>query len=213
MTVKTLFLGRDIANCYVLDDGENVVIIDPGAFSGPLAEFAGQNRGRIRMAICTHGHFDHICGLYELQKKCPDMKIAISFADAVMLTDPYLSLAERFGFDQHDVKADILLEDGQTVEVGDIKLKVITTPGHTPGCITLVDDEYAFTGDTLFRGTIGRCDLDYSDIDAMKGSLCRLIRFYNEKGNRIVLSGHGLRTTLEHEIMCNPYLLDLPEEP
>ncbi len=209
MTVKSLFLGRDIANCYILDDGENVVVIDPGAFSGPLAEFAAANRGRIRMVICTHGHFDHICGLYELKRFCPDLKIVISAADAEMLHDPVMSLAERFGFEQHDLNADILLSDGQTIGVGDISLRVMATPGHTPGCITLIDGEYAFTGDTLFRGTIGRCDLDYSDTDAMRDSLRRLIHLYKEEGNRKVMPGHGLRTTLEHEVGSNPFLLEL----
>jgi glyoxylase-like metal-dependent hydrolase (beta-lactamase superfamily II) len=111
--------------------------------------------------------------------------------------------AESLGFQNFSPRADALLHDGDSVKFGKCVLKVLDTPGHSPGSITLVREEEAFTGDTLFEGSIGRTDFPGSSPADMEKSLKKLKSL---RDNFTVCSGHGSMTTMREEKQSNPFL-------
>jgi glyoxylase-like metal-dependent hydrolase (beta-lactamase superfamily II) len=144
----------------------------------------------VRLVIDTHGHPDHIAG-NAVMKRVTGAPVLIHKLDADKLT--------RIG-----MKADGFLEEGDAVRFGDVTLKVLHTPGHSPGSISLLGKECVFTGDTLFSGSIGRVDLPGgSGKDIMHSLLQRLAKLPDEL---VVYPGHGPETTVRREKQSNPFL-------
>ena len=128
----------------------------------------------------------------------------IGEADEIGLYNPEYSLSGMVGLAQEPFYADILFKDNDVFEVGDTKIKVLHIPGHTAGSVCYIIDNYMFTGDTLFQGTVGRTDLPTSDFATMKKSLDRL---KNLEGDYKIFAGHGLATTLDRERKMNPFMV------
>ena len=195
MIVKSFIVGLLTANCYVVNDLEKeAIIIDPGFETKTelkkISSYIDNNSLRIKLIVNTHGHSDHISGNYLVQKKynCP---ICIHPKDAYLLDIP-------------DQKARIIhLEDGDVLDFGKNLLRVILTPGHTPGSISLYGENVIFTGDTLFSKGIGRMDFPGGSRKDMKKSLVKLMSLPE---GCIVYSGHGISTTIGEEKKFNPFL-------
>jgi glyoxylase-like metal-dependent hydrolase (beta-lactamase superfamily II) len=182
-------------NCYVVNDSnKETIIIDPGFESEREFEliegYINEKSLNVKLIINTHGHSDHISGNYITQKryKCP---ICIHANDSDFLENP-----------GGNIKI-ISLKEGDFLDFGKDLLKVIFTPGHTPGGISLVGDNIVFTGDTLFSKGIGRMDFPGGSKIDMKKSLAKLMSLPEEY---IVFSGHGDRTTIGEEKKSNPFL-------
>ncbi|NLA77721.1 MAG: MBL fold metallo-hydrolase, partial [Clostridiales bacterium] len=164
MTVMRIQSGEMGSNSYILIDeksGEGAVI-DVGSFSSELQTAISQSgMKRLKYILLTHGHFDHILGVYDIKQKYPDAEIAIHREDAMCLSDPEESLASTGAHIQKPVCADILLEDGDIIRLGESQLRVMHTPGHTMGgvCYIFESEHTIFSGDTLFCRTVGRTDL------------------------------------------------------
>ncbi len=206
--IRTFVLTPFEENCYVLYDptGE-CVIVDPGELDEELIKFVEKNMLRPRVILLTHGHFDHFGGAAELKRRW-HIPIAIHDNDAEFAGKTYAGGARLFGFEVEPVSADRLLAEGDVISVGQITLLVAHTPGHSPGGVTFYDEpnRRAFCGDLIFRGAIGRYDLPGSDERALFRSLREKILSLPDEV--VLYPGHGPSTTVGHERMTNPFLIE-----
>lgn len=198
--IDFLILGMIQNNTYFISDGKGLLVVDP---SDDIARILQMLDGRkLDAIICTHHHSDHVGALREL-REVTGAPVYASRIDAPVIED---QPTPPFGPTVDSCKVDVLLEDGDTVTVGNMKWKVISTPGHTPGGICLfLDSEYGeyieranvlISGDTLFAGSIGRTDFEGGDDAQMRRSLKRLSQLPNDT---LVLPGHNSLTTIGDE--------------
>lgn len=185
-----------LANCYAVLSDKAAILIDPGAYSESAEKFLRDNAQRERLILLTHAHFDHIGGAEQLRKKT-GVKIAIGRLDAPALSDGSINLSANFGIALNDFNADILLEDNQIFDIGDIKIKAIHTPGHTEGGMCYLLGDNLFSGDTLFCRTYGRTDFPTGDEIKLIESIKRL--FSELDDNVMVYPGHNRTTTIGSE--------------
>ena len=192
-------------NTYIVTDTEtgDTAVVDPSLPEEKLMEkLSGKN---VKYILLTHGHFDHFCGA-KMVKDGTGAKVVIHEKDAGHLLDPKKSLAEgNFPESHQPVTADILVEDGDVIMLGNSPIKVMHTPGHTNGsvCYILEDERVIFSGDTLFCMTAGRTDFWDGSDEKMIASLKRLIAL---DGDYKVYAGHSRETTLERERTRNWYI-------
>ncbi len=181
----------------VIADNKNCILIDC-ADGRDLAEC--QSAGLTPKAVLlTHGHLDHMAGCAVLQNVgaqiyCGEGELDFIFSDANK---------SIFGLDIPKFKIDKTLKDGDEIELCGLKIKVISTPGHTAGGVTYVIGDCLFTGDTLFCGSVGRCDFPTGDEKQLVKSVKKL---YALQGDYRVLSGHGEETTLGRERRFNAFV-------
>jgi glyoxylase-like metal-dependent hydrolase (beta-lactamase superfamily II) len=200
MHIETLVVGYVKTNCYIVyDDSGNAVVIDPGENARAILDFLDRNSLKLRYIFLTHGHFDHILAVPDL-KDATGAKVVISEADAACLQYPEKSLAGYFRKKHRPVTPDMLANDGDTFEAGEMKFTYLLTPGHTPGSAVIMSGNVLFTGDTLFEDDCGRCDLPGGDYSEMLRSLRRL---YALEGDYDVYPGHDVKTTLSRERIHN----------
>lgn len=207
MKLLHMTLGPIGTNCYfAVDDENNTVIIDPGANPARVNQILEENELKLGAVLLTHGHFDHIGGVKGIIKKHPEVKVYIGEKDAPMLPEAINNRNWREFItkeDYEELKADILLKDGDIVNVGSMEFKVISTPGHTRGGVCYICEDCIFTGDTLFRHECGRTDLDGGSYLEILRSLKKL---HDLDGDYNVLPGHDMISTLEEERQLNPYM-------
>ncbi len=216
MRLDVLIVGPLDVGCYILsNDNKEAIVIDPGGDADKIIKFLGEHDLRPKYLINTHGHGDHIGANKALKDLFPEMKICIHKADEEMLTNPFKNLSALGGFESKDYickspPADRTLEEGDTITLEGIKLEVLHTPGHTPGGICLLNrsqdkkSDILFSGDSLFRCSIGRTDFPGGDYQTLIESLKEKI--LTLKGDTVVYPGHGPTTTIGYEKDNNPYL-------
>lgn len=208
MKITQLYLGHEMfANCYLLVDEKTgeAAVIDPAWYTDEFKSILAENNAKLKYILLTHGHFDHIFGVCGL-KEATDAKVVIHKNDAGHLIDENKSLAKgNMPEPQKPVEADILADEGDILTLGEEKIKVMHTPGHTKGCVCYIyeDDRVIFSGDTLFCMTAGRTDFPDGSDEEMIASLKRLIAL---DGDYRVLPGHNRETTLESERKRNWYI-------
>jgi glyoxylase-like metal-dependent hydrolase (beta-lactamase superfamily II) len=209
MITQKFTVGKLLTNCYIVacQETREAIIIDPG-FEGILEaekifKFIEENALKLKFVVNTHGHPDHVCGNGIVKRKF-QTPILVHEKDAFMLGTFGKVIAKFFGFNSSSPSADVLLKDGDYVKFGKITLKVMHTPGHSPGSISLIGEKEVFTGDTLFAGSIGRTDLPQSSESDMKESLRKLAKLPDDFK---VYPGHGPSTTIGEEKRSNPFLL------
>ncbi len=212
---KTYLVFDDEAD---LADGLHPCIaIDPGCLSdGEKANFKAQmekNRLKPVAILLSHCHFDHIGGVKHIQDKffCP---VYMNPSDKVLLRYvPEMAGAFGISVPENDFETTDI-SDGQLLEIGGMKIKCISTPGHSPGgmCFHFEEEAVLFSGDTLFAGTIGRSDLPLGDYDELIRSVMEKLIFLD--GETRVFPGHGDSTSIGHERTHNPFLepFNEPEE-
>lgn len=177
------------------------VIIDAGCNEDDMKDLtAAINADGVKVAavLLTHTHFDHIPAIDDI-KKATGAKVYCHKAEREWLANPELNLSTMINKEIR-MAADEVFEGGETVNVGGAALKVIHTPGHTPGGLCFYDQANGvlFSGDTLFFESIGRTDIPFGDQDAIVGAIKE--KLFTLPGNTKVYSGHGAETTIEHEI-------------
>jgi len=177
MNIQTIKVGSLQTNCYIVSDPvtKEAIVVDPGDEPEEILPEIGSLN--IRYIVITHGHWDHI-GAVSALKKATKAKVLMQ-AKAT-----------------YSLKPDQEIKEGDEVVFGQTKLKVLATPGHSPGGICLYSDKHLFSGDTLFYGTYGRTDLLGSSQKDMEASLKRLATLPDDT---IVYPGHGRSTTIKQE--------------
>ncbi|MDL2280244.1 MBL fold metallo-hydrolase [Selenomonadales bacterium OttesenSCG-928-I06] len=207
MQVIQVEIGFYSTNCYILYCAETLkaAIIDPAGQEKGLLELIEEKNLDVKYIINTHGHVDHI-GANGAIKQAKDALILIHEEDAPMLTSYDKNLSIFVGKGVLGGVADKLINDGDIIEFGNVKLNVIHTPGHTKGGICLYNEKEKtlFSGDTLFAESIGRTDFP-------GGSYKTIIKSIKEKlfilpDETVVYPGHGEMTTIKHEKQYNPFV-------
>ena len=195
------------ANCYLVTDestGESL-LVDPGSYGDRQRDFIkSQGIENLKYILPTHGHFDHMIGV-ERFRSAFGGEVVIHQNDKDKISSAVGSLYSRFEREIPfaEATADIIVADGDKLPFGEYEIEVIHTPGHTKGGVCYKIGECLFTGDTLFRGTIGRVDFPDSDEDEMLSSLKKL---YALDGDYKVYTGHEGTSTLSYEKQTNPYM-------
>ncbi len=209
MNLKMLTVGSLFTNCYAVwcSKTREAIVIDPGFDrQGEAEEVLGvlkENGLKAKFIVDTHGHPDHTCGNGTV-KEATGAPILIHERDADMLSEQGERLAALFGFLVNSPVADGLLKDGDTVKFGQVVLRVLHTPGHSPGSVSLVGADCVFTGDTLFAGSIGRVDLPGGSGKEMMQSLLEKLALLPDRF--VVYPGHGPKSTIGEEKRSNPFL-------
>ena len=206
--VKMLTLGPLFTNCYIVTCSETkeALIIDPGFEEKKDAEKVlkevKQQGLHVKYIVNTHGHPDHIGG-NRIIKEATNALILIHEYDAPMLTDVARELPRLFGLNMMSPPADKTLHEGDLIQTGKTALKVLHTPGHSKGSISLLGNNIIFTGDTLFAGSIGRYDLPGASYKEIIHSIKRLATLPEHVK---AYPGHGPTTTIGKEKNSNPFL-------
>ena len=205
MKVKALLVGPLATNCYIAycEETGEAIIIDPGGDAGRILDHVSREGLKVKFIVNTHGHADHVSADDELRKALK-VPLLIHRADLEMLENPDLNLSAFMDEVVKVSRPDRLLEDGDNVEFGRVKLKVIHTPGHTPGSICLLGEDSLFTGDTLFAGSVGRTDIPGGSFRQLMHSL--KFRIMPLPDSLKVYPGHGPETILGYEKRANHYL-------
>lgn len=182
-------------NAYlIIDEATNKsALVDCPLFNDKMEALIGDTN--LQYILLTHGHFDHIIGAKSVKEKY-NPKIVISAEDKDMLTSSKLSLAAFCGAEQNNVAYDILVYDNDVIPLGESKIKVLSTPGHTKGSVCYLVDDYLFTGDTLFYCSCGRTDFPSGSESEMRSSLKRLASL---DGDYYVMTGHDRCSMLDFE--------------
>lgn len=208
MIIKQLIVGSMGVCCYLVgcEQTKKAAVIDPGGDEPRILATARDHGLAIEAIVNTHGHPDHVCGNGPI-KEATGAPIIIHEKDAAFFADPevkkYFSL---LGLPESP-PADRLVKDGEEIKIGEVSLKVIFTPGHTPGGICLYHPGHVFTGDTLFVGGVGRTDFPGGDTATLQRSIRE--RLLTLPAETVVWPGHGYggdSSTIGAEARSNPFL-------
>ena len=209
MIVKQYEVGQYAVFCYLVGDeqsGEGLFIDPADDTDGLVSEAKSQGIQRIKYIVNTHAHVDHVMGNAAMAKKT-GAKIVIHKDDADRLVHAPSELLDMFSATQSP-RADRVVQEGETIQVGKVGLRVIHTPGHSPGGISLYLDGMVFTGDTLFVGCVGRTDFPGCSWEVMEASIRD--KLYTLPSETVAFPGHNYgaspTSTIRYERLHNPFV-------
>ncbi len=198
MNIEIFTAGPIDANNYLLTDGDEAVLIDCSEVKPEiLKELDGK---KLKYILLTHGHFDHVLGVNGMREKT-GAKVLVNQND-IQRMEESAQIMQTFGVQGVETpKADEYINDGDTVKFGNTTIKAIATPGHTEGGMCYLIDGKLFSGDTLFKDTVGRCDLPGGNFQKLSDSVKNKLFTMDE--NTVVYPGHGPETTIGYEKKYN----------
>lgn len=206
--IKQIIVGSMAVCSYIIfcEKTKKTAIVDPGGDEETLLDEVEKLGGTVEYIIATHGHPDHVCGNRKIQE-ATGAKIIMHSADVAFFEDPEVkNYFSMLGLEPSP-PTDIVVEDGDTITVGEIEFKVIHTPGHTPGGICLYHAPELITGDTLFVGGLGRTDFPGGSHQELLDSIANKLLVLPEE--TVVWPGHGYgghQSTIGNEKRTNPFL-------
>jgi glyoxylase-like metal-dependent hydrolase (beta-lactamase superfamily II) len=206
MIIKTIQVGFIGTNCYLVwekSSGE-AFIIDPADYNAEIANTIKNEELRLKYIVLTHGHGDHIGGVPALMREYPDVKLAAGRNETALLADAKLNFSGEISGNPITLRPDICLSEGDELKVGDMTLTVIETPGHTEGGISILVGKTLFSGDTLFRSSIGRTDLPLGNYETLLESIRE--KLFTLPDDIAVYPGHMGETTIGFEKGHNPFV-------
>ena len=202
--IHTLVVGRLQTNCYILESDSTALVIDPGDEPERILRFLNDIKVKPNQIIATHTHFDHVLGVDEIRATL-NIPFLIHHDDLSMLESMQSRVRQFTGLTvPPPPRVDRFLADGESLTVGHDTIKVLHTPGHSPGSISLAGRGYVFTGDALFNQSIGRTDLPGGDLDTLIRSITD--RLFSLAEDTVVYPGHGPETSIGDEKMANPFV-------
>lgn len=205
MKYLTMMLGPISTNCYIVydSDSRDAMVIDPAWDFERIDGALKEHNLKLQLIYLTHGHADHIGALQEMRNYY-DVPVYIGAGDVDLISNSKNNLSLFMGKKIECTSPDHIVHEGDTIQVGSLSFKVLETPGHTPGGTSLYGCGVVFSGDTLFRYSVGRTDLYGGStqqlIDSINGKLMGL------PDDTTVLTGHGPATRIGDERNTNPYL-------
>jgi len=205
LIIKDLTVGPIMANCYIVgcEETKSAAVIDPGDEADRILMVLAEAGLTVKTIINTHGHFDHVSANQRM-KEVTGAPLLIHALDAPMLSQ-LSATAAAWGMSSDDSPPpDRTIAQDDVVQVGNLRLTVIHTPGHTPGGISLHTDKAVFVGDTLFAGSIGRTDFPGGDFGVLKTSIQEKLFTLDE--DVTVYPGHMGLTTIGQEKRTNPFV-------
>lgn len=207
MNVIKIEVGKNFGvfttNCYLIIHNQKCIIVDPGDDAEKIIAYITKNKLEPVQIIATHAHIDHI-------KECPNLskyfniEISICEKELTVLNNNSYNLSAYFGTPLPKITNLHLLKANDSITIDDEKLKIIETPGHTIGSISILGNDFMIVGDTLFYESIGRSDLPTANIDDLLNSIRTKILILPD--NTIIYPGHMQETTISHEKKCNPFI-------
>lgn len=206
-TVTRMPVGPLLTNCYVVQSGTELMLIDPGMVQNreleEVATVIESANARLRWVVCTHGHFDHVSGVDVIMKRFPYATLLMDPREAELARDPIASYAAQLGsnFTMRSVTSPMIA--GHEVTLGAVTYRVATIPGHTPASTVLIAADHAFVGDTLFAGSVGRAPDRGGFEDLLEGIRTTLMSL---PPSTRIFPGHGTMTTVSHESSTNRWL-------
>ena len=204
MNIQKIVVGQLDVNCYIIADDSNseALIVDPGDEPEKIIEFIDATGLQPKYILFTHAHYDHVCAAKELHDKYN--AVIVMHEREIITYRMTEQLCISWGYDHEDFpEPESIVKDGDTISVGTISFRVIHTQGHTPGSICILGGNTLFSGDTLFKGSVGRTDLPGGDFGLLSQSLKKLTLLPPETR---VLCGHDGETTIAEEMRDNPFL-------
>lgn len=209
MSVKVypLVLGPVQTSCYIVSNHETAVVVDPAANANQIIQYLGMKKLKLEAIFLTHGHFDHIGAVNELVEKY-QVPIYAHKKEKEYFEKPEVNLSPMI-YERLILNPDFeyrFVSDEESIECLETKIKVFHVPGHTTGslCYYFEEDEMVFTGDTLFKQSIGRTDFIYGNHEQLVTGIRR--KLLTLPGQTLVYPGHGECTTIEEESKHNPFL-------
>lgn len=206
MRIARMTVGALATNCYIVSDETTgrAFIVDPGGDARRIMDKVEDLHLKVEAILLTHGHFDHMMAVDQLREKF-ECKVYLGKEEEALIKDPEQNVSAMFGRPM-GTSADEFIEDGQLLQIAGFQIEVLATPGHTKGgvCYYLKEQEIAFSGDTIFEGSVGRSDFP-------GGSARELIRSIKDKlcvlpDDTQLFPGHGDSTVVSYEKQYNPFL-------
>jgi hydroxyacylglutathione hydrolase len=202
--IHTLVVGRLQTNCYILQSQTQAIVIDPGDEPERIRRFIKDIKATPIRIVATHTHFDHVLGV-DAVRKAFNVPFLIHRDDLPMLQSMQTRVRQFMGFEvEPPPSVDGFVKDGDVLNVGNETIRVLHTPGHSPGSISLSGDGYVMTGDALFNQSIGRTDLPGGDLKTLIHSIRE--QLFKLDDNTTVYPGHGPETTIGDEKLANPFV-------
>jgi glyoxylase-like metal-dependent hydrolase (beta-lactamase superfamily II) len=205
MIVMRMVVGPLQVNCFIIADEKtkDAVVIDPGDDAREILSIIKEKGFKVKYIVNTHGHFDHI-GANKALKDATGAEILIHEGDAPVLAYAGKQSAAYGLKPVSSPPADRYVKHGDIISAGEVSLKVLHTPGHSPGGISLLEQGIVFTGDALFAGSIGRTDLPGGDLMTLLSSIKANLMILPDETK--VFPGHGPASTIGEERQENPFL-------
>ncbi len=207
MLIERFVVGPLDTNAYVISDDETkkALVVDPGDEPDRILDYIKDKGLEVTAIVCTHAHFDHIGGIGDIKNET-GAKVVLHKEDM----ETYATAKDHAAFWGYSVddlpQPDGYIDEGDEVELGNVRLKVLHTPGHSPGGICLYGEGVLITGDTIFQGSVGRTDFPGGSVEMLKKSFKRIIDFPEETK---IYSGHGPETSVGRERKMNFFVHEL----
>lgn len=205
MIFEKITVGCMGVNCYIVGDQDEIFVIDPGGHPERICKFLSANNYHVKYIVLTHCHFDHILAANEV-KQLTGAKIVAGTNEANNIADNMINMTARFVKSPFSLTPDCFVKEHDVLHSGEYTFTVLETPGHTSGsiCLYCPEENILFSGDTLFRCSIGRSDF-------LTGNQATLLDSIRKKlltlpDNTLVYPGHDADTTIEFEKRNNPYI-------
>lgn len=207
MKIEKYVVGMIGTNCYLVinEETKDTVMVDPGAYPTKLKNAVKEQGLKLKAVLLTHAHFDHIMGLSDVME---DIKIPVYVeeADLLMMMDGESNLSSGYMRGGYQFADAVPVRDGQQLQIAGFQFRVIHTPGHTPGgcCYYMEQEDVLFSGDTLFRTSVGRSDFPGGSASALVRSVKEKLLILPEETH--VYPGHMEETTIGYEKRHNPFV-------
>lgn len=201
LKIKHMTLGQMATNCYIIENGNQSLIVDPGAESEKIIQYLNENHLNISAILLTHGHFDHIGAVDDLVNKY-QCSVYLHERDSNCFYDDDINLSNYSKPLNMQTKITLVKD---FIECAGFKIQFLNLPGHTHGsCFVIFQDHHIiFSGDVIFKGAIGRYDFPNSSLEE---TIASIEKIKGISGNYLIYPGHGPSTTLDDEKRNNPYL-------